>query len=119
MNKGKLIQVVDNLMLNSEYWLREAHDRGDVADPQITVRVDPPFVTVSDNGLGIDPGIEPYLFQPFVTTKPRKIGRGLGLFIVRELLDSSGCSISLSQDRNAFGRRFMFQLDLSGAIDAN
>lgn len=75
-------------------------------------------MTIADNGLGVDPAIEPLLFQPFVTTKPRGEGRGLGLFITQQLLDSVGCEISLDPQRNEHGRKYIFQIDLSGAIHA-
>lgn len=117
MNRGKLTQIVDNLVLNSEYWLREAVKQGTVQDPAVTVRAHAPYVEVSDNGLGVDPAIAPLLFQPFVTTKPKGIGRGLGLFITQQLLDSEGCSISLLPDLNGHGRRHVFQLDLTGALN--
>jgi len=103
--------------LNSEYWLREAMRRGDITEPKVMIRSKRPFVAIYDNGIGIDPSVETSLFQPFVTTKPKDVGRGLGLFIVRELLDSSGCSIFLLPDRNRFGRRYIFQMDLSGVMD--
>nr|MBC8273800.1 sensor histidine kinase [Chloroflexota bacterium] len=117
INKGKLTQVADNIVLNSEYWLREAMRRGDITEPKVMIRSKRPFVAIYDNGIGIDPSIETSLFQPFVTTKPKDVGRGLGLFIVRELLDSSGCSISLLPDRNRFGRKYIFQMDLTGVMD--
>lgn len=117
MNQGKFTQVIDNLVLNSVYWLREGIRRADVENPTITFGSRRPFVTVADNGLGVDPAIEPQLFQPFVTTKPRGEGRGLGLFITQQLLDSVGCEISLDPQRNAHGRKYIFQLDLTGAID--
>lgn len=116
INKGKFTQIVDNLILNSEYWLKEAVRRKEIVDPLITVRSEYPFFSIFDNGLGIDRSIESSLFQPFVTTKPKNIGRGLGLFIVRELLDSSGCSIMLLPDRNRFDRRYIFQIDLTGVV---
>lgn len=119
MNKGKLTQIVDNLILNSEYWLKQAIDRNEVQDPTMSIALNSPYVTIEDNGIGIDPSIELSLFQPFVTTKPRNEGRGLGLFIVSELLDSSGGSISLRSERNTLGRRFIFQIDLSGVINDN
>jgi len=116
INKGKLTQIADNLILNSEYWLKEAVRRKDIEDPIITIRSEYPFVSIFDNGIGIDHSIENSLFQPFVTTKPKNIGRGLGLFIVRELLDSSGCSIMLLPDRNHFDRRYIFQIDFTGVV---
>jgi C4-dicarboxylate-specific signal transduction histidine kinase len=117
MNQGKLTQVIDNLVLNSVYWLREGIRRADIENPTITFGSSRPFVTVADNGLGVDPAVEPLLFQPFVTTKPRGEGRGLGLFITQQLLDSVGCEISLDPERNSHGRKYIFQIDLTGVID--
>jgi C4-dicarboxylate-specific signal transduction histidine kinase len=116
INKGKLTQIVDNLVLNSEYWLKEAVKRKEIDNPIISFRSGYPFLSIFDNGLGIDRSIENSLFQPFVTTKPKNIGRGLGLFIVRELLDSSGCSVMLLPERNRFDRRYIFQIDLTGVM---
>jgi C4-dicarboxylate-specific signal transduction histidine kinase len=116
INKGKLTQIVDNIILNSEYWLKEAVRRKEIGDPTITIRSEYPYVSIFDNGIGIDRSIENSLFQPFVTTKPKNIGRGLGLFIVRELLDSSGCNIMLLPETNSFGHRFIFQIDFTGVV---
>jgi signal transduction histidine kinase len=116
INKGKLTQITDNILLNSEYWLKEAVRRKEITDPIIAIRSDYPFLSIFDNGVGIDQSLENSLFQPFVTTKPKNIGRGLGLFIVRELLDSSGCSIMLLPDRNRFDRRYIFQIDFTGVV---
>ena len=119
INKGKLTQIVDNLILNSEYWLKEMLRRKEINSPNISIRSKSPFISISDNGRGIDPSIESSLFQPFVTTKPKNIGRGLGLFIVRELLDSSGCSIMLLPDKNQYNHRYIFRIDFSGVLDDN
>lgn len=116
-SRGKLTQVFDNLLLNSEYWLEEQKRRNVEGPAAVTIRIRPPRILVSDSGPGIDQSIEPRLFQPFVSLKPK--GRGLGLFIVRQLLDSMGCSISLRDERNTVGRRYVFDLDLSGAMDGD
>lgn len=116
MNKGKLTQVIDNIILNSEYWLREAIKKGDVDRAKITITIKNPFVLIEDNGYGVDPSIELSMFQPFVTTKPKNEGRGLGLFIVKELLNAGDCTIALRPERNQFNRRYIFQLDLTGAL---
>jgi signal transduction histidine kinase len=117
INKGKLTQIIDNIFLNSEYWLKEAIRQKQITSPCITIKSDYPLIAIFDNGIGVEPAIEMSLFQPFVTTKPKNVGRGLGLFIVQELLDSSGCGISLLPDRNKFGRRYVFQIDFSGALN--
>ena len=116
MNKGKVTQVFDNLVLNSEYWLGEAIRAGLIKKGAITIIVDAPVVRVMDNGRGVEEGVEESLFEPFVTTKRSGGGRGLGLFVVRQLLDSESCGILLLPDRNARGRRYAFELDFSGAV---
>jgi C4-dicarboxylate-specific signal transduction histidine kinase len=82
--------------------------------PEISIRVDSPVVTVSDNGRGIDRSVEATLFEPFISFKKRGEGRGLGLYVVTQLLDSEGCTIELASERNVNERLFKFRLDLGG-----
>ncbi len=116
MNRGKIFQVFDNLLLNSEYWLREALRVKKLDRGEVTIVVSGASVNVSDNGLGVDPEIENSLFEPFTTQKPKGKGRGLGLFISTQLLASEGCGIRLGVERNGFNRRCVFVVDLSGAV---
>nr|WP_275588176.1 HAMP domain-containing sensor histidine kinase [Paenarthrobacter ilicis] len=112
LGRGKFSQVLDNLLLNSEFWMKESVRSGVVDHGHVTVEVQDPFVLVYDNGRGIDPSVEELIFDPFVTRKPGRLGRGLGLFVVRQLLDSDGASISLDLERNTYGNRFRFRIDL-------
>jgi signal transduction histidine kinase len=116
MNKGKLTQVVDNLLLNSEYWLQEDLRKAAIQEARIYVKIQEPFVEVYDTGRGVSPSVEHQLFQPFVTTKPKGTGRGLGLFINRQLLEASNCQILLLPNRNQFKRRYIFRIDFTGAL---
>jgi len=118
MNRGKLTQIFDNLLLNSEYWLKEDLRGGSIQEGIITMESARPFVRVWDNGGGISKSVENRLFTPFVTTKRRGEGRGLGLFITRQLLDADACSIELSSKRNAQGNRYLFEINLAGALTA-
>ena len=131
LNAGRLTQIVDNLVLNSEYWLR-AQDTSDLrirrgagskpaitdlplpvkGDGQITLSCRPRQITVADNGPGVAPNIEATLFDPFVTQK--REGRGLGLFISQQLLEGEGGRLRLDDERNLHGRRYLFTIDLAG-----
>ena len=51
------------------------------------------WVSIKDNGLGIDPSIENHLFEPFVTTKPETKCIGLGLYISQEVINKIGGEI--------------------------
>jgi signal transduction histidine kinase len=115
-NVGRLTQVFDNLILNSEYWLLRRLDIRDVVEGVIGVTVDAPIVTVEDNGLGFHESIADLAFDPFVTMKPDRQGRGLGLFVVRQLLDSMNATIHLSHEKNSHGRRYRLLLDFSRTI---
>ncbi|RSK24918.1 sensor histidine kinase [Hymenobacter metallilatus] len=117
-NKGKLTQIFDNLFLNAEYWLRERQKSEPNFSPEIKVEINEPVVRVSDNGYGVAENLEDTLFQPFITAKPAEVGRGLGLFIVQQLLESMGGDIFLLQTRNALHRRYIFQLNLDAAIQS-
>ncbi|PTB97991.1 hypothetical protein C9994_00085 [Marivirga lumbricoides] len=116
-NRGKLTQIIDNLLNNSEYWLKQKKQSEASFEPQILIRVEQPWIYVEDNGYGIAEAVENQIFEPFVTTKPKGEGRGLGLFIVQQLLDSSGCSIVLEPTKNESGRKYIFALNLSNIAE--
>lgn len=117
-NSGKLTQVFDNLILNSEYWLLQSLATKTLDEGVITVTVDEPYIVIEDNGLGFDESIEELAFEPFITMKPTQQGRGLGLFVVRQLLDSMDASITLTPDRNAHGRRARLRLNFARALSS-
>jgi signal transduction histidine kinase len=112
-NRGRLLQVIDNLLLNSEYWLKQSKERDPAFNPEICVDYEPYRLRIWDNGPGVERSVENALFEPFVTLKPKGQGRGLGLFITAQILNSFGGGISLLPDRNTSGRRYIFELDLA------
>lgn len=63
----------------------------------ITLTGDPEAhqITVSDNGSGISDGNKAKIYDPFFTTKREDGGTGLGLGIVRSLVEAHGGSIGL------------------------
>ena len=52
-------------------------------------------VKVVDNGPGIPEDIRALIFEPFFTTKAKGEGTGLGLGIVRKIVDKHGGSVSV------------------------
>jgi len=115
VNEGKLTQVFDNLILNSEYWLLQQIFAKKADGGLVRITIDAPFITVEDDGVGVDESIEELAFDPFITMKPSQSGRGLGLFVVRQLLDSMSASIQLAPDRNSRGRRYKFRMHFRNA----
>lgn len=112
-NKGKLIQVFDNLINNSIYWLNKKQGKEEVTDLHMKATVQRPYVYFEDNGWGIEKSVEDSIFEPFVSRKPAGEGRGLGLYIVKNLLNSDNCDIVLSEDRNELGQQYKFVLNMS------
>ena len=60
---------------------------------------------VADHGTGIAPELHESIFEPFVTTKPRDEGTGLGLATVRSIVTASGGALALDSAPGA-GARF-------------
>jgi signal transduction histidine kinase len=52
-------------------------------------------VSVSDNGSGIAPELQPKIFEPFFTTKAAGAGSGLGLYISQKIVDKHQGSIKV------------------------
>ena len=90
---GVVMQVLINLFDNACYWL----DSVDPAQREIRVTVDGNHgeLVFSDSGPGIDPDDLPYMFEPFYSGKGQE-GRGLGLYIARQLLERHDYSIGVA-----------------------
>jgi two-component system, NtrC family, sensor kinase len=55
-------------------------------------------VQITDSGPGIDPKIQEKIFDPFFTTKPMGEGSGLGLNIVRKIIDKHQGTIQVDSN---------------------
>jgi signal transduction histidine kinase len=118
MVRGMFIQVIENLISNSVYWLKQKLDMEPEFTPTITVtvRTSDKEVLFTDNGPGIDPADREDIFRPFFTRKPPGQGKGLGLYISRQLAEYHGATLVLdpAKDRRT-GQYHTFILDLSKA----
>lgn len=88
-----ILQLLINLFDNAIYWL----GMPDIVEKQITITLDGDNqqVIFSDNGPGIRDDDKPFIFEAFYSGK--EDGRGLGLYIARQLLQRMGYSISLAE----------------------
>ena len=118
--KGVLIHVFYNLITNSIYWIdkRRKYALSDKyynheGDDIITIdSPDPNVIVVYDTGTGVMKGMEDILFQPLESGKENNIGRGMGLYIVQQLLRSFSADIWLDSERNQYGNKFKFRIEL-------
>lgn len=69
------------------------------------------FVNITDTGEGIEPNILDKIFDPFFTTKKQGEGSGLGLDIVKKIIDKHGGSINVKSEIGE-GSTFIIKLPL-------
>ncbi len=87
-----LLQVFLNLFDNALYWLQSVNGNRRL---RIELNGDEGTLVFADNGPGIRPEDAQYLFEPFYSGKGDD-GRGLGLYIARQLLERHEYSIQLA-----------------------
>jgi len=68
---------------------------GGPAKPLLLPRGDYVTLSVRDAGAGMDETTRSHIFEPFFTTKPSGQGTGLGLWIVRDIMERSGGAIDV------------------------
>lgn len=107
VDSSGISQVLYNLLSNANKFTKEG---------TITVRLEQEgpiskenvVVSVSDTGLGIDPGILPRLFTKFASKSEN--GLGLGLFIAKGIIDAHGGKIWAMNKEGGKGATFAFSL---------
>jgi signal transduction histidine kinase len=95
--KGLIVQILENLISNSKYWMemRATKDRNYLPRITITLSDRPPTIVYEDNGPGIAPENQERIFRPFVSFKEKSKRRGLGLFIARACAQQIGGTLTL------------------------
>lgn len=68
---------------------------------QITVRVDGTRLSVRDSGSGIDQITQARLFEPFFTTRATEGGTGLGLAVVKAIVEEHRATIEVTSEPGA------------------
>ncbi len=98
-----LVQLADNALQHGAKTLRiTTRSEGEKAR-----------IVVADDGAGILPADRGRVFQPFFTTRRESGGTGMGLEIVRTMIEAHGGSVSLAD--SASGAAFELLLPLSEA----
>jgi signal transduction histidine kinase len=119
-DRSGLEQIVLNLCLNA----RDAVGRGGHITVEVGLRDRPGesrcrgsgsvvFLSIEDDGCGMNEETRTRIFEPFFTTKGPEHGTGLGLATVHALVGDLGGDIRVSSDVGR-GSRFEVQLPLAG-----
>ncbi|MEW4568471.1 hybrid sensor histidine kinase/response regulator [Tautonia sp. JC769] len=106
----RLEQVIVNLITNSAKYT----DPGGLIEVVADRSQDQAVIQVRDNGSGIAPEFLPHLFDLFAQA-PEHNGRGLGigLALVRNLVERHGGTISAQSDGNGKGSTFTIRLPIA------
>lgn len=109
--QGLIAQVLENLLTNSTYWVQQGLKRGE-EDRRIVIELDSKskVIMITDNGPGVDPSHAEGIFRPYFSM--RKRGKGLGLYIARELVEYHGGKLYMDSSSELDGRlrTFVFEL---------
>jgi len=107
--EDQIHQVILNLLTNA---VDTIGDKGGRIMLETAVRDGFFLFTVSDSGVGIAEEIADRLFEPFISTKDKKIGTGLGLAIAYGIVKKHGGEITV-QSPERHGASFTVALPLA------
>ncbi|MEH2415941.1 PAS domain-containing protein [Nostoc sp.] len=111
-DSNRLQQIVWNLLSNAIKFTPKG-GRVEIRLKQVDEQVQ---IIVSDTGKGISPDFLPYIFESFrqedVSITRKYGGLGLGLAIVRQLVEAHGGTIAADSPGVGFGATFTVQLPL-------
>ncbi len=116
-DRPQLFQVMQNLIDNAAKFV------GDQPRPRIEVGVrrdadegDETVCYVRDNGVGIDPNHHQHVFGLFRQLDPRTDGAGVGLALVKQIIETHGGRIWLESEGRGQGSAFCFVLPPGGEV---
>jgi len=108
--ENELVQVVLNILKNAEDILLEKQ----VVKPKIEIKITDTTLTISDNGGGIPNDILDKIFDPYFSTKMKKNGTGLGLYMSKIIVEKH-CNGQLNVSNNKDGA--VFEIKLPKEVD--
>jgi PAS domain S-box-containing protein len=115
---GRLQQIVGNLLSNAIKFT----PAGGTVNVELDIQLGKAVITVADSGEGISPEFLPFVFDRFrqadASTKRPQGGLGLGLAVVRHLVELHGGNVTAESLGIGRGATFIVRLPLSTVQDA-
>ncbi len=103
--ENELKQVLLNIIKNAEDALMENNKE----NPEITIEAYDNVLSISDNAGGIPEDIIDKIFDPYFSTKTKKDGTGLGLYMSKIIIEDH-CDGKLSVENDEVGAKFKITL---------
>ena len=107
-DRGRIQIILNNLISNSIKYT-DLHKAEPFISIEVTIDSQKATILVEDNGEGIRPEMQDRIFDMFVRATERSTGSGLGLYIVKEVVDKLNGKISIKSE---FGRGSLFRIEL-------
>ena len=102
LDRKAIVGALSNLIVNSLHAVKQNHSNGMTVRGSIIVEAEATdehlTIRVQDNGCGIEPDQQERIWETFYTTKGSR-GTGLGLSLVRRVIEQHGGRISVSSTR--------------------
>ena len=113
-SQALFVQVIDNLLKNALRSLAAASSASKPGDLMVEVGTmhNRGRIVVSDKGVGINPDLQPRIFEPFFSTN-RGTGHGLGLAFCQRVVEGAKGSIRVRSEP-ARGAIFTIELPVLG-----
>ena len=113
-HKNRLMQVIINLLNNA----KDALNLKKIEDKNIKISIDSDdkfaYISVQDNGGGIDESVMDKIFKPYFSTKNNK-SMGIGLYMSKQIVEQFNAEITASNSDG--GACFSIKLPHKGEID--
>lgn len=114
---GKLNQVFLIIISNAIYAIAKAH--GDSGEGEIVISTECRdgniYISIKDNGMGMDSYVQSKIFEPFYTTKDVGEGTGLGLYIAFNIIKKHNGFIVVHSEPNE-GTKMIVQIPITQQI---
>jgi len=107
MDRARFRQILLNLITNAQ----DALPSGGEIEICLESDGESARLTIADSGKGVDEGLQSRIFEPFVTT--RENGTGLGLSVVKSLVEQVGGVVSCARSSSLGGAEFLLRMPQS------
>jgi PAS domain S-box-containing protein len=103
------IQIILNNLISNSIKYSDLQKKDSYISIEVTIDSQKAIIIIEDNGEGIRPEMQERIFDMFVRATERSTGSGLGLYIVKEVVDKLNGKITL---KSTYGIGSLFRIEL-------